>query len=244
MKVGNILIQMGKKNIIWIDGWAVPLQIWDDKFSLLYPNYLHLYLESSALLGSEITKGLSDYLCAFDTNDTIIAAWSLGSHLWLKYLMQNPNCQFKSLILCPIFCFCSSANPLSGPWPKRVLNKMILELQDNPKKLLTNFWYKCLQDHLDKELTLLKLKSLYRIPPTTVLQKGLECLAQSELDFKNLSHLKSSCHLFIGSKFDPICPFNPDRDPLFTLKYQLYEKGHFPFFDFPKLIKEGLNFLF
>lgn len=211
--------------ILWIGGWASDLACWRRALETLYPGHSHRFLDAHAIL-----EGAADLRveAARLPPGACLAAWSLGSLLVHRALLEGWRPACRILSLSPIFDFCRA----EGRWPRAAVLRMARRLPREREKVLAEFraaaWG---QSQVPGELAEAWDARVHGYPDASLVS-GLQALAENHLDKEKLPAIPG--HLFLASPEDPLSPAAPGAaaDP----RWRLYPRGHLPFLDFPRIV--------
>ncbi len=218
------------EDIVWIGGWASPLDSWAILFDKISPKSKHHFWNGMEL--EQVNENLKSWNKAGST----VVGWSLGSLLMHNFLIQHgpaPDVQYISLN--PIFNFCR--RPMG--WPEKIVIRMEEKLLVRREEVIRDFLKSMMKDvKISKSLEMEWLDKTTHFNAEQ-LKRSLAYLRKFWVEW---IHVQRACpSLKIGyCESDSVSPkLLPEIIKAFPNHYKL--SSHLPFFSDSNTIMEMLS---
>jgi hypothetical protein len=220
---------------VWLGGWSSGFDCWKDDIKIMYPGIKHEFADAHDLIaGHTSLEGILGQVPG------VLIAWSLGSlilHRWLALAGDVYYCRgWRFVCVAPVFDFCRRP----GPWPARVIKRMIESVKKDKSKLLESFWSKMVegQPHVEGHWQV-SWQAKARQYHEDALVHGLEYLMNTVVEPDTLNKYSDQITCISGIN-DAVTPWSQNLIPsnFQTFKHHF---GHLPFIQTPELFKDWVG---
>jgi pimeloyl-[acyl-carrier protein] methyl ester esterase len=243
-----------ERNILWIHGWGMSSQVWEDVSALLPGMKHHYFTYAGCDTIESFHKALKHKLESVGTGASwTLIGWSLGGMLaiehWAEWQVQESFYKLEALIIVAGSLRFENSNRSLG-WPERVIERMQKQLKQAPQEILQHFAQSMFSEsdkmsarYASNALTL-NVISQHTDFSLLGLDAGLAYLRSTDLNkhwHELRRHKKSPRLLWIHGKEDPICLI--EGMPLLELEEKaiIPAAGHVPFMTDPELFYEKIR---
>jgi pimeloyl-[acyl-carrier protein] methyl ester esterase len=243
-----------ERNILWIHGWGMSSQVWDDVSALLPGVKHHYFTFAGCDIIESFHKALKLKLESAGTGENwTLIGWSLGGMLaieqWIEWQDQETSYKLEALIIIAGSLRFENSNRSLG-WPVRVIDRMQKQLKEAPQEILQHFAQSMFSES-DKNsaryaVNAMTLGAISQDTDFSLsgLDAGLAYLRTTDLNerwHKLRLHKKSTRLLWIHGTEDPICLIAGMPPLELEEKAILPTAGHAPFMTDPELFYEKIR---